>query len=117
MNQRSLVKPLALSLGICGLLMGLEKSAFAQLQNLQEPPTYQNSEQDPNKGAFSGFDPASLIHNANLSRSRNGADFAQDTQDNLNKAANDFKRQQQLLLQNQPVQATPPTPATVPAKP
>ena len=53
MNQRSLVKPLALSLGICGLLVGLEKSAFAQLQNLQEPPTYQNSEQDPNKGAFS----------------------------------------------------------------
>lgn len=117
MNQRSLVKPFALSLGICGLLMALEKSAFAQLQNLQEPPTYQNSEQDPNKGAFSGFDPASLIHNANLSRSRNGTDFAEDTQQNLNKAANDFKRQQQLLLQNQPVEATPTTPATVPAKP
>ena len=113
MNQRSLVKPLALSLGICGLLVGLEKSAFAQLQNLQEPPTYQNSEQDPNKGAFSGFDPASLIHNANLSRSRNGTDFAEDTQENLNKAANDFKRQQQLRLQNQPVQATPPTAETV----
>jgi hypothetical protein len=117
MNQRSLVKPLALSLGICGLLMALEKSAFAQLQNLQEPPTYQNSEQDPNKGAFSGFDPASLIHNANLSRSRNGTDFAEDTQQNLNKAANDFKRQQQLLLQNQPVEATPTTPATVPPQP
>jgi hypothetical protein len=117
MNQRSLVKPFALSLGICGLLMALEKSAFAQLQNSQEPPIYQNSEQDPNKGAFSGFDPASLIHNANLSRSRNGVDFAEDTQQNLNKAANDFKRQQQLLLKNQPVQATPPTPATVPPKP
>jgi hypothetical protein len=117
MNQRSLLKPLALSLGICGLLMGIEKSAFAQLQNAQEPPIYQNSEQDPSKGSFSGFDPASLIHNANLSRSRNGADFAEDTQQNLNKAANDFKRQQQLLLQNQPVEATPTTPATVPAKP
>jgi hypothetical protein len=117
MNQRSLVKPFALSLGICGLLMALEKSAFAQLQNLQEPPTYQNSEQDPNKGAFSGFDPASLIHNANLSRSRNGTDFAEDTQQNLNKAANDFKRQQQLLLQNQSVQGTPTTPATVSPKP
>lgn len=113
MNQRSLLKPLALSLGICGLLMGLEKSAFAQLQNSQEPPIYQNSEQDPSKGSFSGFDPASLIHNANLSRSRNGADFATDTQENLNKAANDFKRQQQLRLQNQPVQATPPTAETV----
>ena len=113
MNQRSLVKPLALSLGICGLLVGLEKSAFAQLQNLQEPPTYQNSEQDPNKGAFSGFDPASLIHNANLSRSRNGTDFAEYTQENLNKAANDFKRQQQLRLQNQPVKATPTTAETV----
>jgi hypothetical protein len=117
MNQRSLVKPLALSLGICGLLMGIEKSAFAQLQNSQEPPTYQNSEQDPSKGAFSGFDPASLIHNANLSRSRNGVDFAEDTQENLNKAANDFKRQQQLRLQNQPVEATPTTPATVSPKP
>lgn len=113
MNQRSLLKPLALSLGICGLLMGIEKSAFAQLQNPQEPPIYQNSEQDPSKGSFSGFDPASLIHNANLSRSRNGADFATDTQENLNKAANDFKRQQQLRLQNQPVQATPPTAETV----
>jgi hypothetical protein len=97
--------------------MGLEKSAFAQLQNPQEPPAYQSSEQDPSKGSFSGFDPASLIHNANLSRSRNGADFAEDTQENLNKAANDFKRQQQLRLQAQPVEATPKTPATVPAKP
>lgn len=117
MNQRSLVKTFALSFGICGLLMGIEKSAFAQLQNSQEPTIYQNSEQDPSKGSFSGFDPASLIHNANLSRSRNGADFATDTQDNLNKAANDFKRQQQLRLQAQPIEATRTTPATVPAKP
>ncbi len=115
MNQKYFIKVFSLSLGICGLLMGMEKVTIAQSQNLQEPSTYQSNEQDPSKGSFSGFDPASLIHNANLSRSRSGSAFAQDTQNNLNKAAEDFKRQQQQQLQSQPVNITPTNPTTLPA--
>lgn len=116
MNNKSLVKPFAFTVLICGLLMGMEKSAFAQLQNQQEPIGYQKSEQDPSKASFSGFDPMSIMHNANLSRSRNGSTFAEDTQNSLNKAANDFKRKQQQQLQAQPIQNTPTNPATPPTK-
>jgi hypothetical protein len=56
----------------------------------------------------SGFDPMSLIHNANLSRSRNGSDFAEDTQRNLNQAADQFKQlQQQRMLEMQQQQSSP----------
>jgi hypothetical protein len=117
MNQRYVVKSLVLSLGICGFWMGIEKATFAQSQNPQEPTGYQSSEQDPAKGSFTGFDPTSLIHNANLSRSRTGSDFAEDTQRNLNKAAENFKRQQQQQLQAPPTQVTPTTPTKLPAQP
>jgi len=117
MNHKYLIKVFSLSLGICGLWMGMEKVTFAQTQNPQEPPAYQSNELDPTKGAFSGFDPMSLIHNANLSRSRDGSTFAEDTQNSLNKAAENFKRQQQLQLQAKPVQVAPANPAKTPVQP
>lgn len=51
----------------------------------------------------SGFDPMQLMHNANFKRSRNGAEFAEDTRDSLNNAANEFKKlqQQRMLEQTQ----------------
>ncbi|MEB3309362.1 MAG: hypothetical protein VKJ02_03960 [Snowella sp.] len=104
MNSQYLLKIGILSLGFGALLIGTEKAALAQFQtNPQEPIGYQKSEQDPSQGLFGGgFNPTSLIHNVNFSRSRTGADFAEDTQNSLNKAATEFKRQQQLQLQSQP---------------
>lgn len=116
MNCKYLLKIGILSLGFGALCIGMEKAAFAQLQNPQEPVGYQKSEQDPNQGLLGGgFNPTSLIHNANFSRSRTGADFAEDTQQSLGKAAADFKRQQQLQLQAQPSNATPSSSVTAPA--
>ncbi len=116
MNCKHLLKIGTLSLGLGVLLVGLDKAAFAQFQNPQDPIGYQKSEQDPNKTMFgSGLDPMSLIHNANFSRSRSGADFAADTQQSLNKAAEDFKRQQQLQMQAQPNNAAPSNSVTAPA--
>ncbi len=49
-----------------------------------------------------GFDPLQLIHNHNLRRSRGGAEFAEDSEVNLNNAAEQFKKlQQQRLLEQQ----------------
>ena len=75
---------------------------------------FNSNEVDPTKqGLGNGFDPMSLIHNANLSRSRNGADFADDTQRTLNEAADQFKKmQQQRLLE---MQQQPTDPAIAPA--
>ena len=44
---------------------------------------------------------SSIIHNANLSRSRNAGEFADDTRRNLQKAADEFKLLQQQRLQQQ----------------
>ncbi|MFM1843778.1 MAG: hypothetical protein RLZZ490_2521 [Cyanobacteriota bacterium] len=67
------------------------------------------NEVDPTKqGLGNGFDPMSLIHNANLSRSRNGVDFAEDTQRTLNEAADQFKKLQQQRLEQMPSQSTDP---------
>lgn len=65
-----------------------------------------------------GLNPMQLIHNANLKRSRDGGEFADDTQTNLSRSAEEFKRQQRQRLeqtQAQP-QATPAPTATTPAQ-
>lgn len=118
MNCKYLLKIGIFSLGLGTLAIGLENAAFAQFQNTQDPVGYQKSEQDPNKTMFgSGLDPMSLIHNANLGRSRSGSDFAEDTQQSLGKAAAEFKRQQQLQMQAQPTNANPSNSVMVPATP
>jgi len=98
------------SAGLLAALTLFAPPASAQYRAPGNADGFQNNEQDPSKNSFSGFDPMSLIHNANLSRSRNGYDFAEDTQQQLNKAAEEFKKQQQLQLQQQqalPVDGTP----------
>jgi hypothetical protein len=49
----------------------------------------------------SGLDPMQLMHNANFQRSRNGAEFAEDTRNNINNAANEFKKLQQQRILDQ----------------
>jgi hypothetical protein len=107
-----MVLSLTTSLALPPLAGFAQETQNSQLQNYQNPaiPTtegFQKNERSSQGSDFlgDGFNPLNLIHNANLRRSRNGADFAEDSQTNLNKAAADFKRQQQLRLQQQ--QAAP----------
>jgi DNA anti-recombination protein RmuC len=74
-------------------------SSLAQMRTPTSNEGFQSNEQNVNGFGNSGFDPLSLIHNANFSRSRNSSDFADDTNQSLNKAAQEFKRQQQQQLQ------------------
>lgn len=115
MKTANLTHCLALSALTASLLgaMVQPQSALAQVTAPNEAP-YTANEVDPSKqGLGNGFDPMSLIHNANLSRSRNGSDFAEDTRRNLNQAADQFKQlQQQRMLemqqQSEPVMAPEP---------
>lgn len=83
-------------------------AAIAQSTTPGEDPFVSNSVDPSKQGLGNGFDPMSLIHNANLSRSRNGADFAEDAQRNINSAADQFKQlQQQRVLEMQQQQSQP----------
>lgn len=117
MNHHFPTPLFALALSLTGSLagsLGLSQVTLAQetIQNYTRPATpnsegFQKNERSSQGGDTlgDGFNPINLIHNANLRRSRNGEDFAEDTQTNLNKAAADFKRQQQLRLQQSPTVA------------
>lgn len=83
-----------------GLILVSAPANYAQSVNLKEPEPFQSNEQNPLYGG-SGLDPMQLIHNANLLNSRSGADFMEDTNENLDKAAQEFKRQQLIRMQQQ----------------
>lgn len=104
MKKANLTHCLALGALAAGLFGAMVPSppSYAQSTAPGETP-YTANEVDPSKqGLGNGFDPMSLIHNANLSRSRNGADFAEDAKRNLNQAADQFKQlQQQRMLEMQ----------------
>ncbi len=100
LNTSFLARTLALGLGSLAFSSLLTDNALAQYRPSGSQDPFQQNEVNPNNyGLGNGFDPMSLIHNANLSRGRNFEDFVDDTNQNLNKAAEDFKRQQQQQLQ------------------
>ena len=113
-----LVFPLSL-----GAIAVLPHTALAQTQyqgdnNTQQPAPYQNSEQDPMKSMMGGaLNPLDLMHRAQTGRSRNGSDFADDTQQSLSKAAANFKKMQQQQLQQQSGQLTQSGSGTTPKTP
>lgn len=88
------------------LLVGLgfwTESSMAQVNPNNNG--YQENEQDAMTGGTLGnsFNPMDLIHNSNFRRSRNSSEFQEDTNSELQNAAEKFKRQQQEAIQNQPV--------------
>jgi hypothetical protein len=98
-------------LGLClGTTVALGQSALAQQSpqavnpiDNRERDTYQSNEQDPMSGAFGGsFNAFDLIHRANMSRGRTMGEFQQESDSGIRNAAEDFKRQQNERLQNQP---------------
>lgn len=94
-----------------GLLTSLSGSASAQLDPSKTDGQYQSNEQSATSSSAFGnsFNPLDLIHNANLRRSRGSDEFQEDTNTNLNQAADQFKKLQQQRLQNE--QSNPTTPS------
>lgn len=93
---------ITLSLGILTPLT-FSNSSFAQSTNsVTNPDTYQTNERSTTGSQFGeSFNPLDLIHNMNFRRSRDGSEFQEDTQNNLNNAADEFKRMQREKLDNE----------------
>ena len=91
-----------------GTLGGIPQIILAQsIDVINEDNSYQSNEEDP-AGEFGDiFNPMDLMHRSNLQRSRNAGDFAEDTNNNLNKAAQEFKLLQQRRLQQESPEPIP----------
>jgi hypothetical protein len=104
-QKLTLILSVGLSVGLSGW--------FAQSSLAQVNPTGANGYQENERDSFTGgnfgnnFNPMDLIHNSNFRRSRNSAEFQEDTQTELQNAADEFKRQQQERIQNQPTETFP----------
>ncbi|WP_119260270.1 hypothetical protein [cyanobacterium endosymbiont of Rhopalodia gibberula] len=89
-----------------GTVNGIPRIILAQsVDVINEENRYQSNEQDPAGELGNIFNPMDLMHRSNLQRSRNAGDFAEDTNNNLNKAAQEFKLIQQRRLQQEPSEA------------
>ncbi len=102
MFNHKIIICLLISLGFITLL---PNSIKAQAVNLKEPEPFQSNEKSTLYG--DGFNPMDLIHNANLLNNRSSSDFAEDTNSNINKAADDFKKQQLERMQQMQQQSKP----------
>jgi hypothetical protein len=93
----------SLSLGIAlALISSLGSISFAQSANdLNEG--FQSNEANSTYGTDlgSGFNPMQIIHRLNLSNGVNQEEFYTESKQNINTAADDFKRQQQERILNQ----------------
>lgn len=94
---------LAFVFTLVGSLAGLAPMMVAQsvdLLNTNKDP-YQSNEAKPNGELGNFMNPLGLMHRANLERSRDGGEFAEDTRNSLNEAAKSFKEIQRQRLQEQ----------------
>jgi len=100
-------KILTISVLTMGLMGVLSPSTHAQSNINRQNEPFQTNERNPFYG--DGINPLDIIHNANFFNSRSGSQFAEDTDNNINSAAESFKQQQQQRMlemkqkQNNPV--------------
>ncbi|MEM9541219.1 MAG: hypothetical protein AAGA60_17175 [Cyanobacteria bacterium P01_E01_bin.42] len=117
----SLLTGISLLLGLGVIPTFLSRASFAQ----ESPPDYnpirhnsttegfQGSESDPLFGeGGENFNPFDLIHNVNFNNGRTMGQFQQDTQRQLNRASEDFRRQQLEAIRQQQLNAQPEPSAT-----
>lgn len=99
-------KTLTTSFLIMGLMGFFSPITNAQNSvNRQQNQPFQSNERNPLYG--DGINPLDIIHNANFANSRSGSEFAEDTENNINSAAESFKQQQQRMLEMRQKQNTP----------
>lgn len=84
---------------LLGTLTGLTATSLAQSIDLVDKDPYQSNEASPNGELGDFMNPLGLMHRANLERSRNGTEFAEDTRNNINEAAKSFKELQRQRLE------------------
>lgn len=101
------------SLGISAAFSGATLAQSVTAPNAPEVQT-QSSEVDSGNTFGGSLNPIDMIHNANLSRSRNAGEFADDTQRKLKRAADEFKQMQLQRLQEE--QAAPTIPSELTGK-
>lgn len=100
-------RQILISLFISFALISLFPASIkAQAVNEKEPNPFQSNEKSPLYG--DGINPLDLIHNANLLNNRSASDFAEDTNNNLDKAADDFKKQQLERMRQMQQESTSP---------
>ncbi|NCR46563.1 MAG: hypothetical protein GPJ09_22030 [Microcystis aeruginosa SX13-01] len=76
------------------LLVGADFNPQVLAQSLK------NERSSDGRDSLGGFNPLDLIHNSNFRRSRDGSEFQEDTRNNINEAAEEFKRKQREQLEN-----------------
>jgi hypothetical protein len=78
----------------------VQAQTYTNPNNRNTGGNFQRNELNPSNSIGDGsFNPLDLIHNANFYRGRNSSQFQEDTQEGLNKQAEEFKRRQQEQLQ------------------
>ena len=95
---------LALGAAILGIIPAWSQAGLSQTFDVPNAPETEVTPSNESSGSDllrGGLDPISIIHNANLSRSRNAGEFADDTRRSLQQAADEFKLLQQQRFQQQ----------------
>ncbi|MDJ0507820.1 MAG: hypothetical protein QNJ64_00970 [Crocosphaera sp.] len=113
MFKQLMTKKVALVLTLLGTTLGVVPVAVAQSIDQVDKNPYQSNERNPNGELGDFMNPLGLMHRANLQRSRNGGEFAEDTYDNLNEAARSFREAQMRAIE---AQQSPQNSAEVPTE-
>ena len=101
-----MTKKLVVFLTLLGTTVGLAPLTMAQSIEQVDRKPYQSNEKNPNGELGDFMNPLGLMHRANLERSRNGGEFAEDTRNNLSEAAKSFREAQRQLLEAQGANAS-----------
>ncbi|MEM6613382.1 MAG: hypothetical protein AAF652_14215 [Cyanobacteria bacterium P01_C01_bin.72] len=107
MIKNNPLQQLSFGVGIAlALMYGINNSATAQIGT--DDQGYQSNEKNGIYGdAPAGLNPLDLIHRAQQSGGRSAEEFNQESQNQLNNSASDFKRlQQQRILEQQQSRTT-----------
>ena len=105
MMNLKIISPLLIGFSLMSIY---SQSVNAQSVSSKEPDAFQSNEKNPLYGN-SGFNPMDLIHNANLFNGRSSADFAEDTNKELDNATSDFRKQQLQRMNEMQQQQEQPT--------
>ncbi|MGK7942068.1 MAG: hypothetical protein AB4062_18315 [Crocosphaera sp.] len=101
MFKQLMAKKLAVVLTLVGSILGVAPVTLAQSIDQVDKAPYQSNERNPNGELGDFMNPLGLMHRANLQRSRNGGEFAEDTMNNLSEAARSFREAQMRALEAQ----------------
>ena len=99
-TQKNLIKSSLFLATILLIGSDFNPQVLAQSLNPSQPDYQKNERSSDGRDSLGGFNPLDLIHNSNFRRSRDGSEFQEDTRNNINQAAEEFKRKQREQLEN-----------------